>query len=110
MPPVEKPATVARFWHGVTLAENAQAYLDFLQARAVPDYRDTPGNVSVHILLRNSGYVTHFLVVTHWTSRDAIAAFAGEDIERAKYYPEDPGFLLEFEPQVQHYQLGAIAG
>ncbi|HEU0252097.1 MAG TPA: hypothetical protein VFR12_03630 [Pyrinomonadaceae bacterium] len=24
---------------------------------------------------------------------------------KAKYYPEDAGFLLEFEPTVEHYEL-----
>jgi len=42
----------------------------------------------------------------------AIRAFAGDDIERARYYPEDRTFLLEMEPRVTHYEvLGApIAG
>ena len=96
---------IARLWHGVTLAEKSADYLAFLQTRAVPDYRSTPGNVSVEILHRSTGYVTHFLIVTHWESTEAIAAFAGSDIALAKYYPEDRDFLLEFEPKVEHYAL-----
>lgn len=96
---------IARLWHGITLAEKARDYLEFLQLRALPDYRSMPGNLSVEILHRDAGYLTHFLIVTHWQSLQAIEAFAGEDIARAKYYPEDRDFLLEFEPQVQHYQL-----
>lgn len=96
---------IARIWHGVTLAEKSTEYLALLQARAVPDYRSIPGNVSVEILHRSTGYVTHFLIVTHWESNEAIAAFAGDDIEQARYYPEDRDFLLEFEPNVQHYAL-----
>jgi hypothetical protein len=30
---------------------------------------------------------------------------AGEDLETAKYYPEDEGFLLELEPTVVHYEV-----
>lgn len=96
---------IARLWHGTTLAENAGAYLAFLQSRALPDYRSIPGNRSVDILHHRVGYVTHFLVISHWESEASIAAFAGDDILQAKYYPEDRGFLLEFEPQVQHYSL-----
>lgn len=96
---------IARLWHGVTLAEKSAEYLGFLQARAVPDYRSMPGNASVEILHRNAGYVTHFLIVTHWESTEAIAAFAGSDTAQAKYYPEDRDFLLEFEPRVEHYAL-----
>jgi hypothetical protein len=36
---------------------------------------------------------------------DAIRGFAGEDVERAKYYPEDQDFLLEFEQTVVHYEV-----
>jgi antibiotic biosynthesis monooxygenase len=96
---------IARLWHGITLADKAQAYLAFLQARAVPDYRSTPGNLSVDILHREAGYLTHFLIVTHWESKEAIVAFAGHDIGLARYYPEDRDFLLEFEPRVEHYAL-----
>jgi heme-degrading monooxygenase HmoA len=96
---------IARIWHGTTPTAKADAYLDFLQRRAVPDYRAVPGMREVHILRRPDGDVTHFMTVTHWDSTDAIAAFAGRDIARAKYYPEDNDFLLEFEPTVQHHEL-----
>ena len=96
---------IARLWHGVTLAEKAEHYLAFLQARAAPDYRATPGNLSVDILHRTVGAITHYLIVTHWESQEAIAAFAGTDIARAKYYREDVDFLLEFEPTVEHYEV-----
>lgn len=100
---------IARLWHGVTLAERTAEYLAFLQARAVPDYRATPGNLTVNILHRTTGAMTHYLIVTHWESIQAIEAFAGADIERAKYYREDVDFLLEFEPTVQHYEMLASA-
>jgi hypothetical protein len=35
----------------------------------------------------------------------AIRGFAGDDVEIAKYYPEDKEFLLEFEPHVVHYEV-----
>ena len=49
--------------------------------------------------------VAHFITLSFWESREAIAAFAGTDIEVAKYYPEDEKYLLEFEPTVAHYEL-----
>lgn len=98
---------IARIWHGRTPAAKADEYLAFLQQRALPDYRLTPGNVAAWILRRDDGDVTHFTTVTHWESVQAIEAFAGTDISRAKYYPEDSNFLLEFEPIVQHSELYA---
>lgn len=100
---------IARLWHGVTLAERTAEYLAFMQARAVPDYRATPGNLSVNILHRTTGTVTHCLIVTYWESTQAIEAFVGADIDRAKYYREDVDFLLEFEPTVRHCEIHASA-
>ncbi len=96
---------IVRMWHGRVPTEKARAYRDFLNARAIPDYQSTPGNLSVYILERPEGEVTHFITMTFWKSLDAIRAFAGEDVEAAKYYPEDQDFLLEFEPTVVHYEV-----
>jgi hypothetical protein len=43
----------------------------------------------VYVLRQPQGDTAHFLLLTLWDSWDAIRAFAGEDIEKAKYYPED---------------------
>src|SRR5262245_24777530 len=101
---------IARIWHGRTSAARADAYLEFLRQRAIPDYRKTPGNRGVYILRRVEGDEAHFLTVTQWDSLETIRAFAGEDVSRAKYYPEDRGVLLELEPTVRHYELYAAPG
>jgi heme-degrading monooxygenase HmoA len=92
-------------WHGRVPTAKADAYRDFTNGRAIPDYRSVPGNLGVHVLERREGDVTHFITLTFWERLDAIRAFAGDDVERAKYYPEDPEFLLEFEPRVVHYEV-----
>ncbi len=46
-----------------------------------------------------------FLIISYWESYDAIRTFAGEDIDQAVYYPEDKEFLLEYEPDVVHYEV-----
>ncbi|MNG34745.1 hypothetical protein D3C84_1213140 [compost metagenome] len=64
----------------------------------------------MHVLERPEGDVTHFITLTMWKTMDAIRAFAGQDVEKAKYYPEDADFLLEFEPEVVHYVVVGKAG
>ena len=96
---------IIRMWHGRVPSAKAAAYRQFLIARAIPDYQSVPGNLAVYILERPDGDVTHFITLTHWESMDAIKGFAGEDVEVAKYYPEDKDFLLEFEPTVVHYEV-----
>ena len=96
---------IARMWHGRVPTSKADAYRQFLNARALPDYRSVDGNLSVHILERTEGEITHFMTLTFWRDLDSIKSFAGEDVEAAKYYPEDREFLLEFEPTVLHYEV-----
>lgn len=96
---------IVRMWHGRVPTAKAGRYREFLNARAIPDYRSVAGNISVHILERPDGDVTHFVTLTFWESLASIRAFAGEHVEVAKYYPEDSDFLLEFEPTVTHYEV-----
>jgi heme-degrading monooxygenase HmoA len=94
---------IARLWHGRVPTAKAAAYRAFLNVRATPDYRAVAGNLGVYILERREGDVTHFVTLTFWESLTHIRAFAGDEVEKAKYYPEDRDFLLEFEPTVEHY-------
>jgi heme-degrading monooxygenase HmoA len=96
-------------WHGRVEKAKARQYRQFLTDWAIPDYRSVPGNLHAYILEREDGPVTHFLTLTFWESMDAIRAFAGDDPKRAKYYPEDADFLLEFEPEVVQYEVTAAA-
>ena len=38
---------------------------------------------------------------------DAIRAFAGDDVERAVFFPEDERFLVERDLHVIHYEVAA---
>ena len=96
---------IVRMWHGRVETGKARAYREFLNRRAIPDYESVAGNISVHVLERTEGEVTHFVTMTFWESMEVIVGFAGDDPEIAKYYPEDKEFLLEFEPTVVHYDV-----
>ncbi len=103
------PPSVARLWHGRTRADQADAYLAFLRARALPDCAAVPGNRGAYVLRRVDGDEAHFHTLTLWESEAAIAAYAGPDVTRACYYPEDAAFLLEPEPRAVHYDVLARA-
>ncbi len=96
---------LARVWRGRTRADQADAYLAFLRARAVPDYAAVPGNRGVFVMRRVAGGEAHFQTLTLWASEDAVRAFAGPDATRARYYPEDADFLLDREPRAEHYEV-----
>jgi len=96
---------IMRMWHGVTPAAKADAYSDYLQQTGLPGYRETPGNLGVQFVRKIEGDRAEFLTISWWESYEAIRGFAGDDIARAVYYPEDDDFLLEREPTVAHYEV-----
>ena len=46
-----------------------------------------------------------FITVSFWASREAIEAFAGQDINTAVFYPDDDQFLIERDLTVNHYEV-----
>ena len=96
---------IARTWAGATRAADADRYLDYLRATGLAAYRDTPGNRGVLALRRVVGERAEFLLLTLWDSEEAIRRFAGDDIGRAVFYPEDEGFLVARDEHVDHYEV-----
>jgi heme-degrading monooxygenase HmoA len=96
---------IARIWRGVTAAEKAEQYFEYLMETGLKDYQAVPGNRGVEILRRTYEDKTEFLLISLWESYDAIRAFAGDDLERSVYYPKDQEFLLGLEPKVTHYEV-----
>jgi heme-degrading monooxygenase HmoA len=96
---------IARTWHGRVPASKADAYYRYLLRTGVPDLQATPGNRGVFVFRRLEGEAAHFLLTSLWESLEAIRGFAGDDIELARYYPEDRKYLLELEPRVSHYEV-----
>lgn len=98
---------IARIWHGKTSLANFEPYAEVLKKLGIPDYKSTPGFIKLSFLKRIHAGEGHFVLITYWENLEAIKNFAGEDYEKAKYYPEDVDFLLEFEATVAHYDVFA---
>lgn len=96
---------IARTWHGATAASKSDEYLEYLNRTGVPDLRATEGNRGVYVMRRIEGEQAHFLLISLWESIESIKKFAGDDAEKARYYPQDPDFLIEMEPRVTHYEI-----
>ncbi|HEV7702700.1 MAG TPA: hypothetical protein VGO46_00350 [Gemmatimonadaceae bacterium] len=96
---------IARSWHGRVPESKSDAYYEYLLRTGLADYASTLGNLGVRVVRRTTNGITEYLLTTIWDSLDAIKSFAGEDYERARYYPEDDDFLLEREEFVLHYEV-----
>jgi heme-degrading monooxygenase HmoA len=96
---------IARAWHGATPESKSEEYAAYLRETGLEEIRHTEGNQGVFILRRVADGRADFLFVSLWDSWAAIDRFAGEDRERAVYYPRDREYLLELEPKVTHYEV-----
>ncbi|MGH2736913.1 MAG: hypothetical protein ACRDKZ_15135 [Actinomycetota bacterium] len=100
---------IARIWRGVVAATDADAYADYMHETGVAGYTSTPGNEGVYMLRRVTEAGCEFVMLSLWGSMDDVRTFAGDDAERAMFYPEDARFLIERDLQVRHYEVAARA-
>lgn len=96
---------IARIWRGVVHTDDAEAYADYIRETGFSEYGRTTGNRGAHMLRRDEDGRTEFITFSLWDSREVIQGFAGEDIEKAVFYPEDERYLLERENTVKHYEV-----
>ena len=97
---------ILREWRAEIRRELRDAYVAYVRETGLAGYAATPGNLGAAIAVRDlddarSEIVTH----SWWTSMDAIRAFAGEPVDRARYYPEDDRYLLTRPETVAHYEV-----
>jgi heme-degrading monooxygenase HmoA len=96
-------------WRGWVRTEDRDAYVGYIEDTGMAEYRRTPGNRGAHMLTRDlDGGRTEIVTLSFWDSRAAISEFAGEDISRAVFYPEDDRYLVDRETTVTHYEVAEV--
>ncbi len=98
------PPAIARVWHGRTSNAKADEYAKYLGG-AIKKFRTIPGNLGYQMMREAVGEETHFMVISYWTSREAIHAYAGADIRKTRHLQRDPEFLVDPEQTVMNYDL-----
>ena len=100
---------IARTWSGRTKKEHTQAYLKIVRETGIIGLEATPGNQGAWLLHRTDGDETEYLVISLWDSLESIKAFAGDDVDKARYYPQDDSYLLDKAQMVCHYEVAHSA-
>ena len=101
---------IARTWRGWVPTEKAAAYVAYVTETGVAGYRTTPGNRGAQVLTRDlDNGRTEIVTLSWWDSLDAVRAFAGDDVEVARFYPEDDEYLVDRETTVRHYTVKGAA-
>jgi heme-degrading monooxygenase HmoA len=101
---------IARSWRGAVRTADAEAYAAYIDETGMQHYAHTPGNRGAWMLTREIGELTEFITFSLWDSYDAVRAFAGDDYEVARYYPEDDRYLVERDDRCHHWDVVRTAG
>jgi hypothetical protein len=97
--------SILREWRAEIHRSTSDAYLDYVRATGIAEYRRTPGNLGAVVAVRDIDATrSEVVTLSWWTSLDAIRAFAGEPPDRARYFPEDDRYLLTRPDHVRHYR------
>lgn len=96
---------IARMWHGVTLAENNEAFMGYMKNTGIKTCIDADGNRGVYVLRRLGDVKVDFIFISFWESYESIRNFAGQNIEKPLYFPDDEKYLIELEQEVKHYEV-----
>jgi heme-degrading monooxygenase HmoA len=97
---------IARMWRGRVATEKIAAYVEYVNETGIAGYRATPGNRGAQLLTRDLGDGrTEIVTLSWWDSLDSLRAFAGDDVDVARYYPEDDEYLTDREATVSHFEV-----
>ena len=78
----------------------------YVEETGLAAYRRTPGTIDAQMWTRDRGDGrTEVVTVSRWESLEVIQGFAGADISRAVFDPEDHDFLVGREETVSHYTV-----
>jgi heme-degrading monooxygenase HmoA len=103
---MEKSPAILRKWTGPIRTSQGDDYVHYVMATGGGDFANTPGNLGFQVLLRDLGDGTsEVTALSWWRSMDAVRAFAGEDPEIARYYPDDDQYLVDRPRHVEHHRV-----
>ena len=88
---------IARVWRGATRAADAEAYAAYVE-------QCLDGERAL-VLQRVDGDRAEIQTIIFFDSLDDVRAFAGDDVERARFYPDDDRYLVDREPTVRHFDV-----
>lgn len=96
---------IARHWRGLVKPGLADRYINHLRTETLPQLSLIPGFITAAILRRETAGGTEFVILTRWESLDAIAAFAGRDVEVAVVPESVQQLMVEYDRRARHYEV-----
>src|SRR5512135_523450 len=97
---------IARIWRGAVRTGDGADYIRYIEDTGIAEYKACAGNRGAWMLTRDLGDGrTEIVTLSFWVDREAIKEFAGDDIDKAVFYPDDDRYLIERDETVTHYEI-----
>lgn len=97
-----------RTWRGAVEPGDAERYLQHQADTGIAGYRKIPGNLGAIVLRRDRDGRCEVTTVSFWESLEAVRAFAGDDPDRARFFPGDDELLVEKDLHVDHFEVVSV--
>lgn len=95
---------IDRYWRGLVRDDQAAKYERHLRDDAFSGLSRMPGYLGAAFRKHHLENGVEFIVITRWTSPDAIAQFA-DDIEIAVVPAEIQAMMIECDQRARHYEV-----
>ena len=96
---------ILRMWKGRATPEKAGEYVQHATKKVFPELRTIEGHRGAYLLGRTVNGAVEFVVLTLWSSIEAIRKFAGAETEKAVVAPQAQAMLSSFDDFVSHYEV-----
>jgi heme-degrading monooxygenase HmoA len=96
---------IIREWRCCARQADAAKYPDYFRKQLTPELRAVPGFLGATLSQRPSGEFVEFLVLSRWTSMDAIRGFAGVNPDNAVIDTGAMATVATYDDTVRHYEV-----
>ena len=101
---------IARIWRSTTTLVNADRYQEYLNRFVIPRYQTAEGNRGLYIMKECKGGLVHFLLLSLWTSTEALTKHIGTPGDVVHPAPDEQDMLIAFESTARHYNVLEMPG
>jgi heme-degrading monooxygenase HmoA len=98
---------ISRVWTATATSGGASEYARHFNAHVLPSLASVDGYRGALLFERPTPDAVELVVISFWTSEDAIRRFAGANIEQAVVADEARQLLRSFDDTVRHYSVAA---
>jgi heme-degrading monooxygenase HmoA len=96
---------ISRHWRALARSASADEYVTHLRNETFPEIARLPGYLGATIHRRDRAEGVEFIVITTWTSAEAVHSFSGPDAEMAVVPLKVRGMMIEYDLRARHYRV-----